>query len=104
MFILTDFERHLSDLLVSIDECLTDNRLLPCLVLLYTGIDVIASLETEGKAQRDGFIRWVKKYLLKSKILECNGIDLYAARCEVVHTFTAESNLHTDLPQLSRGC
>ena len=52
------FEENLIGLLESVEDCLAKRRILPCLMLLYSGIDVIASLET-GKASRSVFIRWV---------------------------------------------
>jgi hypothetical protein len=72
---------------------LAKERILPCLTLLYAGIDVIASLETNGKANSEGFKKWVATYLLKDGSFRCSALDLYAARCGVVHTFTAESDL-----------
>ena len=38
-------ERHLNDLFAAIDHCYHNELLMPCLVLLYSGIDVAASLE-----------------------------------------------------------
>jgi hypothetical protein len=87
------FYRHVFELVESIQDCLDKQRILPCLMLLYVGIDVIASLDTGGRASRKGFIKWVATYLLKDAALECNAIDLYAARCGVVHTLTAQSDL-----------
>jgi hypothetical protein len=44
--------------------------LLPCLTLLYTGIDVDAGLEHKsGENTQAAFVRWVEGYLLKVKPL-----------------------------------
>jgi hypothetical protein len=43
------FEENLIALLESIEDCLTKRRILPCLMLLYSGIDVVASLERVSK-------------------------------------------------------
>jgi hypothetical protein len=87
------FYHHMFDLIESIEDCKAKGRQLPCLALLYTGIDVVASLDTDGKATRQGFINWTDNYLLKAVPLHCTGMDLYAARCAVVHTFTPDSDL-----------
>jgi hypothetical protein len=87
------FNQHVIDLIESIEDCLAKRRILPCLTLLYSGIDVIASLETNGRANREGFLEWVEKYLLKCGSFSCSAMDLYSARCGVVHTFTPESDL-----------
>ena len=86
------FEENLIGLLESVEDCLAKRRILPCLMLLYSGIDVIASLET-GKASRSVFIRWVNKYLLKAASLSCTALDLYGARCGILHTFSAKSDM-----------
>jgi len=87
------FYRHMFDLIESIEACLKKGRVLPCLTLLYSGIDVVASLDTDGVATRKGFLNWVDNYLLKALPIDCTAFDLYAARCAVVHTFTPESDL-----------
>jgi len=66
---------------------------LPALTLLYTGIDVMASLEApKGEAINVYFQRWVNDYLLKAVPLSCSSLELWGARCAILHTFTAESN------------
>jgi hypothetical protein len=89
------FYRHIADLIESIDDCAKKCRILPCLTLLYSGIDVMASLDAEpGEGVQTIFVRWVDKYLLQRQTVECTAIDLYAARCGIVHTFTADSDLY----------
>jgi hypothetical protein len=78
----------------AIEDCLAKGRLLPCLTLLYSGVDVVASLERRpGEGTQAAFVRWIDENLLKSHPLPCTALELYAARCGVVHTFTAESDL-----------
>jgi hypothetical protein len=38
-------------------------------------------------------MKWVDDYLLKAKPLECTPLDLYAARCGLLHTFSPDSRL-----------
>jgi len=92
---LIAFEENLIGLLESVEDCLAKRRILPCLMLIYSGIDVIASLET-GKASRSVFIRWVNKYLLKAASLSCTALDLYGARCGILHTFSAKSDMSAE--------
>jgi hypothetical protein len=84
----------MTQLLDAIEDCLAEHRLLPCLTLLYFGIDVVASLERRpGEKPKAAFVRWVDENLLEVRPLPCTALELYAARCGVVHTFTAESDL-----------
>jgi hypothetical protein len=86
--------KNIFDLIESIDDCLKDCRILPALTLLYTGIDVVASLERKpNETVRDAFIRWTDDYLLGDQALPCTALDLYAARCGILHTFSPESDL-----------
>ena len=87
-------ERHLNDLFAAIIHCYRHDLLMPCLVLLYSGIDVAASLEpSSGNGVGDRFEKWVDRYMLQGNSLPCTARELYAARCAVVHTYTPDSNL-----------
>lgn len=94
---MQSFYNHMNDLIESIEDCARKCRILPCLTLLYSGIDVMASLDSEpGKHNRTSFVSWVDTYLLKNRSIGCTPLDLYAARCGVVHTFTADSSLYRE--------
>jgi len=89
----TLFSNMLS-LLISIDDSLEKGHVLPCMILLYSGIDALASLDAEdGRASRESFINWADKYLLSNGDLPCTAIELYAARCGLLHTFSFQSDL-----------
>lgn len=91
--IVTAFHQNIKALLDSIEDCLTKRRIIPCLILLYSGMDTISMLES-GRASRKNFKQWVAKYVLKQGGgLNCTADDLYAARCGILHTFSAESDL-----------
>jgi len=91
------FYNHMLQLLVSIEDCRSRQHILPCLVLLYSGIDVMASLERAGPdVEKKDFQRSVTSYLLAGHSFDCTADDLYAARCGIVHTFSAESRLSRD--------
>lgn len=74
---------------------LFDQRyIVPGLALLYTGIDIAASLERLGhEGTKASFIRWSNSYLLRNRALPCTSADLYSARCGILHTHSAESDL-----------
>lgn len=77
-----------------IDACIEKKAFIPALTLIYSAIDTTGWLDSKAEfATRDDFMRWVDKYLLKAKPLKCTAIDLYAARCGVLHTFTSASQL-----------
>src|SRR6266700_5414023 len=85
-------QENLIALLEAVEDCLAKQRILPCLTLLYSGIDVVASLE-QTASTRSTFINWVEEYMLKNSPLPCTGTDLYGARCGVLHSFSPESDL-----------
>lgn len=89
---MTGLEKNLMDLVESVEECLAKKRILPCLILLYCGIDVVASLE-HSRSTRSTFIKWVDTYMLKKTLLTCTGSDLYGARCGILHEMTGRSDL-----------
>lgn len=78
----------------SIDDCASKGRVLSCLTLLYSAIDVLASLEKlPNEGTQSAFVRWVDRYMLPNAAFQFSSRDLYAARCGIVHAFSAESNL-----------
>jgi len=94
---MESFYAHTKDLVDAIEDCAAKMQILPCLTLLYSGMDVMASLDLRASENnRDSFVRWVDAYLLKDSPIECSALDLYAARCGVVHTFTADSRLYQE--------
>jgi hypothetical protein len=76
----------------SVEDCLACGRVLSCLTLLYSAIDVLAATDGHGKTQKT-FVAWVDKYMLPNTNLRFSALDLYAARCGIVHNFSAESDL-----------
>src|ERR1700736_5152787 len=91
---LQPYFQALKQLKSSIEDCVSKGRVLSCLTLLYLTIDNLASLEkraTEGT--RHSFVRWVDTYMLPNDALQFSALDLYAARCGIIHSFSAESDL-----------
>jgi len=86
------FQQNIKALLDSIEDCLSRQRIIPCLILLYSGMDTISALEP-GRASPSSFKEWVTKYVLKhGSALGCTASDIYASRCGVVHSLSAESD------------
>jgi hypothetical protein len=87
-----------------IDLCLNEALVVPALALIYSGIDVLGFLgSTEPWATRATFIPWADKYLAEFlKKRGIGGIDLFSARCGVLHTGQARSNMveNGDAPEL----
>ncbi len=83
-----------------INLCLKDNRFIgPGLILLYSGIDILAWLncpKNQKDVNREAFEKWTNKYLLPDSNLPCTATDLYAARCGIVHSFSSVSRLLRD--------
>lgn len=91
---MDSFYRNTYALLESIDSLLEKRHLMPCLALIYAGIDVMASIERQpGEHVKESFVRWVEQYMFPARQLRCTALELYAARCGILHTFTVESDL-----------
>lgn len=87
-------EKNFFGLLAAIDSCFKDKHILPGLILLYSHIDIVASLNrpsAKEEGTRKDFKDWVNEYLLPDSNLSCNADDLYAARCGLVHSYMAEA-------------
>jgi hypothetical protein len=79
----------------AMEKSLESKWVLPALTLTYCFIDNMAYLnadETELRV-RPRFERWVADWMLSRGRLGCEASDLYAARCAVVHTWSAESSV-----------
>lgn len=78
-----------------IELCLNAELVIPALALLYSAIDALGFLaSTARSATRSTFTPWAERYfapfLAKKGI---RAIDLYSARCGVLHTGQAPSDL-----------
>jgi hypothetical protein len=90
----TGLQNNIMLLGAGVDACIEKKLVAPALVLIYSAIDTVGWLDSNNPyATKDGFLQWVDTYLLKAKILNCKSIDLYAARCGLLHTFSSDSRL-----------
>lgn len=87
-------QKNIIQLCLGVDACLGKKLITPALVLLYSGIDTVGWLNsTEPFATKSTFISWVDEYLLKGTSISCTSLELYAARCGLLHTFSPDSKL-----------
>lgn len=88
------FEPKLVSMADVIRACIDKKWLEPALILIYSAIDIVAWLDSQEEwTTRKSFIDWTDKYLLKSKHIGCSAIEVYAARCGLLHTLSPESKL-----------
>jgi hypothetical protein len=87
------------DVEACIEYALEKKMHMPATILLYSAIDAAAWLSCKhDKHTNKEYIEWVDKWMLPLNKLQCTAIDLYAARCGILHTFTSK----TDLTQSGR--
>lgn len=80
-----------------INICLEKGLCIPALVLIYSGIDTVGWLNsTQQFASKKTFRMWVDDYLLKAGPLPCSSLELYAARCGLLHTLTSDFELSSN--------
>lgn len=90
-----NIEKHFE----AIDLCLKNQCIMPALILIYSGIDILATLgmpKDKKQSTRQDYIKWCEQFIIPQNLLNCTATDLYAARCSIVHTYTAESGLSRD--------
>ena len=94
---IDNFIENVSSLDLAIKTCIEARLILPALVLIYAGLDIVASIERPpGGKVGPSFTSWIDRYVLKDHQLPCTATELYAARCGILHTLTPESELvHT---------
>lgn len=87
--------RALEQLIAAIQVRLEKKLNTPALLLLYSGIDIVGWLHADDPTNpvRNRFIEWVDTYLLQARPLQCTSLELYAARCGLVHSFSPDSGL-----------
>ncbi len=91
------FSANLLKHVAAIGLCLSSHHRMPALVLIYSGIDFAANLgrpEHQSHVTRSDFVNWAERFMECQRRLGVSGLDLYAARCAVLHTYTMNSSLN----------
>ncbi|MBL1214472.1 MAG: hypothetical protein HND52_14035 [Ignavibacteriae bacterium] len=81
------------EIIFSLELCKDKGFVLPSLMILYNAIDSAAHLYSSNKSGKKRFIDWVDKFMIKSEDYGFTAIDLYSARCGILHTLTSTSSL-----------
>jgi hypothetical protein len=92
--VISKIEPHVA----AIRLCLENHFRMPALALIYCGIDVLANLSRPAdnpEVTQSDFVNWAERYMECEKLLGVSGLDLYAARCGVLHTYSMDSRLST---------
>jgi len=76
-----------------IEVCIEKKLIFPALTLIYSGIDTFSWVAYGDIGARKRFTSWVENYMYREKPLTPRPIDLYAARCAILHTLTPDSDL-----------
>lgn len=89
------FYKNFYSIFESIELCIENKYILPALMLTYSAIDIVGGLERKkGEGTKASFIRFVDGYLLKAIPLGCTALELFGARCGILHAAAAESDLY----------
>jgi len=79
-----------------IDLTIEHNCLSSAVALILSGIDAMAYLampENQEDVTRRDFVEWAEKYIHFPEHEQLTGLDLYGARCAILHSFGAQSKL-----------
>lgn len=89
------FHQNYIQVVAGIRICIDKRLITPALILIYATIDSYAWAVSGGTGTgvRTRFETFVKDWVLPSHPLPCSPSDLYGARCAILHTLTAYSDL-----------
>ncbi len=79
-----------------IKACEQAKCVVSALTLVYGAVDALASLSRETKetrVTRTQFLSWVGKYLVPELCVALTALDIYGARCGIVHSYASTSDL-----------
>ena len=97
--------KAISDLIQEIKNCELAGATMAAVTLCYVCIDTMAFLsmpESQDNTTKTDFIGWVDAHLKShpNQPYEYRGVDVYAARCAVLHTWGAEAAAHRKDPTI----
>ncbi|MFA5115726.1 MAG: hypothetical protein WC486_00390 [Candidatus Omnitrophota bacterium] len=76
--------------------CIDNECLGSAIILVLSGIDAMAYLSMPAEQEdvtKNDFVTWVEKYIRFPCKEQLTGLDLYGARCAMLHSFGAVSKL-----------
>lgn len=79
-----------------IEIALANERFRATVILIYAGMDAMAFLDMpsgQEEVTRLDFIRWTERYIRFPCKEQLRGVDLYGARCAMLHVYGAVSRL-----------
>lgn len=90
-------------LIQEIKKCEATGAVTASIAMAYICIDTMAFLALPAGQEsqtRDDFISWVDTYLkgTPAQPYQYRGLDVYGARCAVLHAFSSEVNFHQQNP------
>jgi hypothetical protein len=100
-----EIHKGMKNLLDEIIRCQKADATVAAVAMVYVCIDTMAFLSmpaTQTTQNKRDFITWVDNYLKadSSQSYQYRGIDVYAARCSLLHTFSAETEAHKKDPSI----
>jgi hypothetical protein len=92
---LNTLEKLLLDSVAGIKLCIEAKLINSALVLLYCGIDTASSLDLtyDKQSVHMRYTKWCETYMFKDTSFDFTALELYAARCGVIHETSVESTL-----------
>jgi DNA processing protein len=79
---------------MAISVLLEKKLICPSLIQIYSAIDILGWLISEDDiSNRDSFLKWCEKYLMIDPRIQCSAMDLYGARCGIIHSYNPSSSL-----------
>ncbi|MBB3857940.1 hypothetical protein FHY29_003390 [Xanthomonas arboricola] len=89
-------EKYFSSTVQAVGDLYEKELYGPALVVAYSAMDTLGILDAPTDAVVPAgvsFKNWATKYYLKQESINFSAVDLWAARCAVLHTSTSESDL-----------
>lgn len=98
-----------TDLVAEIKKCEAAGATTAAVAMAFVCIDTMAFLSLPAGRERQGrsdFIVWVDTYIKghESQPYQYRGIDVYGARCAVLHAFGSEVDYHQQFPDAKKYC
>jgi hypothetical protein len=82
------------DLQASIVLLLEALKPMSAMILVYSAIDILGALDSDdGVATRDTFVDWANRYIDPAGAPGCSGLELYSARCGLLHNWSPTTRL-----------